>query len=593
MCGITGLITKNQVDQNVLTKMREKLSHRGPDDAGIFINDVKNVGLAHRRLSILDLSEAGHQPMSSADKSIWITFNGEIYNYQEIKKELAELGYTFKSNTDTEMIIYAYQEFGTQCLEKFNGMFSFAIYDSNKNQIFCARDRFGIKPFHYGFLTNGDFVFASEIKALLEHPAFKKEIDFGALGDYFKYRYIPSPRTIWKNIKKLSPGHFGLLDLSNFNLKIEKYYDLPEKALDQPDSSVEEVEALIKDAVKKRLISDVEVGAFLSGGIDSSSISYFANQEHKNIKSFSIGFKPEKFSELPDSKLVAEFLGTNHITKIIDNVDDDLGEQLSHFYDEPHADSSNIPTFLLSKMTSEHVKVALSGDGGDEIFAGYRWYRQYLLDRKIEKIKALFGIGQAIQDNFENYYNKLLLNRFDNEKFKKFFTPETYNQVKNNNENLFEKYLNKSFHSVRKIQYVDLSTFMVDDILAKVDRASMAHSLEVRVPFLDHRLVEAVFKLSADDFPDDSYGKPVLKKIMKNKLPKSVLSKRKKGFSAPVTQWPFYQKANQIILKGNAVKDGIIQKKFIQDLIDNKYENSAGMVWMTYIFEKWYQKWFI
>lgn len=593
MCGIAGYITKNQIDEMVLIKMRDALSHRGPDDAGIFINDVKNVGLAHRRLSILDLSEAGHQPMSSADKSIWITFNGEIYNYQEIKKELAELGYTFKSNTDTEMIIYAYQEFGTQCLEKFNGMFSFAIYDSNKNQIFCARDRFGIKPFYYGFLPNKDFVFASELKSIAEHPNFKKEINYGALGDYFKYRYIPSPRTIWKNIKKLPHGHFGILNLNNFDLKIEKYYNLPGKIIGQPNSTIEQVEELIKDSVKKRLISDVEVGAFLSGGIDSSSVSYFANKEHEKIKSFSIGFVPEKYSELSDSNLVAEFLGTNHITKVIENVEDDIGDQLAYFYDEPHADSSNIPTYLLSKMTSDHVKVALSGDGGDEVFSGYRWYRQYLLDTKIEKIKNLFGAKKAINGNFEKYYNKLLLNRFDNDKFNKFFTSDIYEQVKANDSDAFEKYLNKSFHSVRKIQYVDLSTFMVDDILAKVDRASMAHSLEVRVPFLDHRLVEAVFKLSADDFPDDSYGKPVLKKIMKNKLPKSVLSKRKKGFSAPVTQWPFYQKANQIILKGNAVKDGIIQKKFIQDLIDNKYENSAGMVWMTYIFEKWYQKWFI
>ncbi|MFZ5365200.1 MAG: asparagine synthase (glutamine-hydrolyzing) [Patescibacteria group bacterium] len=592
MCGIAGYITKNQVDEKVLIKMRDALSHRGPDDAGIFISADNKVGLAHRRLSILDLSPAGHQPMSSADEKIWITFNGEIYNFLEIRKELENKGQTFKSNGDTEVIIYAYKEFGTGCLEKFNGMFSFVIYDSSKNQLFFARDRFGIKPFHYGFLPNGDFVFASEIKAIVQHPNFQKEIDYGALGDYFKYRYIPSPRTIWKSIKKLPHGHLGILNLDNFDLKIEKYYDLPEKIIGQPNSSIEQVEELIKDAVKKRLISDVEVGTFLSGGIDSSSISYFANKEHEKIKSFSIGFMPEKYSELEDSEIVAEFLGTSHITKVIENVEDDIGDQLSYTYDEPHADSSNIPTYLLSKMTSENVKVALSGDGGDEIFAGYRWYRQYLLDSKIEKIKALFGTGQSISEDFENYYNKLLLNRFDENKFKNLFAPEIYNQVKNN-ENLFEKYLNAGFKNIRQIQFIDLNTFMADDILSKVDRASMAHALEVRVPFLDYRLVEAVFRLPQKDFPDDSYGKPILKKIMKNKLPKRVLSKRKKGFSAPVTQWPFYGRINQILLSGRAVEDGIIRKDFIQDLLDNKYENSAGMLWMAYIFEKWYQKWFI
>jgi len=593
MCGIAGYITKNQVDENVLIKMRDALSHRGPDDAGIFINEYKKVGLAHRRLSILDLSEAGHQPMSSEDKSIWIVYNGEIYNFQKIKNELKSLGYNFKSNTDTEIIIYAYKEYGIDCLEKFNGMFAFVIYDSNKNQLFFARDRFGIKPFHYGFLTNGDFVFASELKAITKHPAFKKEFDFGALGDYFKYRYIPSPRTIWKDIKKLPHGHYGILKLDGFDLKIEKHYDLADKVIGQPSTSLEEVESLMQDAVKKRLISDVEVGTFLSGGIDSSSITYFANKEHERIKSFSIGFVPEKYSELSDSKFVAEFLGTNHITKVIDNVEDDIGEQLSYFYDEPHADSSNIPTYLLSKMTSAHVKVALSGDGGDEIFSGYRWYRQYLLDTKIEKIKSLFGSKQAIKQDFEKYYNSLLLNRFDDDKFKKFFASDIYQKVQDSNVNIFEKYLDKDFKDVRQVQFVDFNTFMIDDILTKVDRASMAHSLEVRVPFLDHRLVEAVLRLPEKEYPQDSYNKPILKKLMQDKLPKQVLSKRKKGFSAPVTKWPFYKKSNQIILEGKAVQDGIIKKDFISDLIANKHKNRSGMIWMTYVFEKWYQKWMV
>lgn len=603
MCGIAGYCTtKNQfVDKTILIKMRDTLSHRGPDDKGIYISPDKYVGLAHRRLSIIDLSERGHQPMSNEDRTVWITYNGEIYNFQEIKQDLEKKGHVFKNNSDTEVIIHAYEEFGNSCLNYFNGMFAFAIYDFKKKEVFLARDRFGIKPLYY-FFKDGLFGFASEIKSLLLLPNFTKEINYGAVGDFFKYRYIPAPRSIWNNIHKLPHGHYASFDIFNNNLTIKQYYSLDEKILHSKGSTIEEVNHLLFHSVKKRLISDVEVGTLLSGGIDSSSVSAIAAGFHSNIKSFSVGFEPDEYSELPYSKVAADFFKTDHITKTINDIDDNLIDRLSFFYDEPLADSSCVPTYLLCQMVSKHVKVALSGDGGDEVFAGYKWYDNYLNDFNLSKnnalfnavvfIKKFFGKKHPDLSHFENYYNKLLLNRFDDGKFKDFFTPDIYKLVMNENHNLFNRYIKSSVNGVRAVQYVDINTFMVDDILTKVDRASMAHSLEVRVPLLDYQLVEAVFSLSEKDFPSVSTGKPVLKKIMHGRLPEQILNREKKGFSAPLASWKGFQDIGSLILNGTSLKDGLFQKKFIENLIDNKYPNSNAMLWMIFIFEKWYQKWF-
>jgi len=593
MCGITGFYLKENSfsKENLLVKMNDTITHRGPDDSGIYISPDKKVGLAQRRLSIIDLSPAGHQPMCNEDESIWIVFNGEIYNYIEIKKELLKKEHVFKSNTDTEVIIHAYEEYGSKCINYFEGMFAFVIYDIKKKLLFLARDRFGIKPLYY-FLKDGTFGFASEIKALTLLPDFKKELNYGAIGDFFKYRYIPSPKSIWKHIYKIPHGHYAFYDLSSQKFTIKEYYNLLHR-LGEKSSSLEEIEFLMDEAVKKRLISDVEVGTLLSGGIDSSAISAIASKHHPHIKSFSIGFIPETYSELSYSKIAAESIKTNHITEIIDDMNWEIIDKIYYYYDEPIADSSCIPTYILCNMVSKHVKVALSGDGGDEVFSGYKWYKKFLKLKKINDtidfIKNIFRKDKN-QSGFEDFYNKLLLNRFDNEKFKKLFSPEIYTYVMEENEKLFEKYLNNPLKSVRAIQYIDINTFLVDDILVKVDRASMAHSLEVRVPFLDHKLVEAVFSLSEKEFPANSTGKPVMKKILKNKLPDQIINRSKKGFSAPVTKWKGYKDIGSYLLNGNTIKDNIIEKTFILDLINNRYRNSNGMLWMIYIFEIWYQK---
>ena len=597
MCGIVGYATKGEVTETILTSMREELIHRGPDGFGNYISSDKNVGLAHRRLAIVDLSSNGAQPMVTNNKDYAITYNGEVYNYIEIKDELEGLGYRFKSTSDTEVILNAYIEWGEECLDKFNGMFAFVIYDKPKNKLFLARDRFGIKPLYYAILNNGDFVFTSEIKAIIKHPNFAKKLNFTAIKDYFKYRYIPAPKTIWHNVFKLEHSFCAFYDLNTSELIKIKYYDLYH-ILTKNESSIQDVEKCLKNAINIRLRADVEIGAFLSGGLDSSTIAAISKQNISKIKTFSIGFEPEKYSELKYSKEVAKYLDVELISQVIDNIDDTILDQLAYYYDEPLADSSCVPTYILSKMTAKHLKVVLSGDGGDEVFSGYNWYITYNKDfmkySKSIKNKLYQFLGLLPRNHvgdFEKYYNKLLLDRFDDNIFEKMFCPDIFNKIQEGESFIMEKYLKNDFKSVRSVQYIDLNTFMVDDILTKVDRATMAFSLESRVPFLDHNLVQAVLCLPESDFPSNSIGKPVLCNIMNNELPESVFERRKQGFSAPVPEWDFYKTSIKGLSSGLLVNEGYINKQFILDLEIGKYKNSPAILWMILVFERWCKVW--
>lgn len=597
MCGITGLSNSLGVDTDVLNKMSEALIHRGPDNFGSFVSQDKKVGFAHRRLSIIDTSSSGNQPMSNEDSTIWITFNGEIYNFSSLKEELVQLGHIFKSNSDTEVIIHGYEEWGFECLDRLEGMFAFAIYDSVKEIIFFARDRFGIKPLYYCLLDDNVFAFASELKALAEHSLFNRSIDWTAVKDYFQYRYVPSPKTIWKNTYKLKHSHYGIFDINNTEIRIDQYYNLADVLRQKPSSSIEEVESLLDQAVKSHLISDVEVGTFLSGGVDSSTICAYARDYNENMKSFSIGFEPSTYSELEYSGKMAEYLSTDHLTEVISDIDDSIIKKYIDTYDEPLADSSCIPTLLLCEMTSRHLKVALSGDGGDEVFSGYSWYSEYLDELKnyqsglLNSVKSLFGFETSVLPDFEDRYNKILLNRFNKNIFKQMFSDEIYTKAFSDDGELMEKFISPDFKNVRAVQYVDMNTFLADDILPKVDRASMAFSLEVRVPFLDHKLVEAVWRLPESDFSTLAYNKPVLKKIARNKIPQEIISRKKRGFSAPVQHWKGFDKIPDILLNGVLVKEGIIKKEFLIKVKENRVVNSSGIIWMIYVFEKWYEKW--
>lgn len=597
MCGISGYISNQGIQEDVLTLMRDELIHRGPDGFGNYISDDFKVGLSHRRLSIVDLSEGGAQPMHDTNSDYVITYNGEVYNHVEIRKELESLGYKFKGKSDTEVVLNAYIQWGENCLDKFNGMFAFVIYNKTSNLLFIARDRFGIKPLYYSFLKNGDFAFASELKAIVRHPSFKKEMNISAMADYFKYRYIPSPKTIWNDVFKLEHAHYAVYDIQESSLVKVKYYDLYEK-IKNKTSTLKDVEYLLNESVKMQMMADVEVGTFLSGGMDSSSIALLAKQNNPNVKSFSMGFEPIEYSELGYSKEVAEHLNTEHITSIVNNLDDTIIDEMSFFYDEPLADSSCVPTYILSELTSKHLKVVLSGDGGDEVFSGYNWYNSYLLDYNsytnsmVTKIKMLFNNKSKNHiNNFEEYYNKLLLGRFDKGVMKEMFPKDIYSNFIKNDSNLMEKFLLEDLKSVRAVQNVDLNTFMVDDILVKVDRATMAHSIESRIPLLDHKLVEAVLSLPENVFPSSSTGKPVLKNMMEENLPDVVFNRKKQGFSAPVTDWPFFKKEKNKLKDGYLVKNGYLNYDFIEGLLNNDYNQSDSILWMIFILERWAIKW--
>jgi len=380
LCGIVGFQDYTGVTNNqILTKMRDTLSHRGPDDSGNYIDQINHVGLGNRRLAVVELSPLGHQPMSNKDKSIWVTFNGEIYNYMELKQELVKLGHSFKGNCDTEVLLHAYEEFGVECVEKFIGMFAIAIWDSNKKKMFLFRDRAGVKPLYYYF-DNGLFLFASELKALVAHPKFPKELNYDVIGSYLRYGYIKSPETIFKNTFKLNPGHY--LCKHEHNLKEVKYWDindyyLQDELTGSEEEISEELESLMIKSFNYRLIADVPVGIFLSGGIDSSLVTALIqkNTNHQQ-KTFTIGFTEDKFNEATWAKKIADHLETDH-TEYYLSVKECLGivEKLPEIYDEPFGDNSAIPTYYVSKLAKENVTVALSGDGGDELFGGYKHYQ--------------------------------------------------------------------------------------------------------------------------------------------------------------------------------------------------------------------------
>jgi asparagine synthase (glutamine-hydrolysing) len=571
MCGIAGYTVSDghSIDRATLINVRDTLYHRGPDDAGLYVSGDERVGLAHRRLAIIDLSARGHQPMPNEDETVWIVFNGEIYNFQELKNDLERRGHVFRGNSDTEVIIHAYEEYGPSCVNYLCGMFAFAIYDEGKKQLFLSRDRFGIKPLYYTFLKDGTFAFASELKSFFKLPEFVRVIHHGALGDYFKYRYIPAPKTIWKNVFKLRHGYCAIYDIEEKSFTDWQYYCLSEKISKRRNSHLDEVKQMLFKSVERHLISDVEVGTLLSGGIDSSAVTAIACSFHPMIRSFSIGFEPEQFSELPYAKSVAEHLNIGHIFEVIGDLDEDLMDKLSISYDEPLADSSCLPTYVLCRMVSDHVKVVLSGDGGDELFGGYDWYNTFLSDLK-SPARPLFSLGRFF--------------------FRKSVHP--FAEFEENDESLFGRYSDNPFNSVRFLQYVDMNTFMVDDILTKVDRASMAHSLEVRVPLLDHELVETVCSLDGKSFPVDSTDKVVLKRLVQNLLPGEILSRSKKGFSAPISSWGNFKEMGQTLLRGKSIAGGMFRRDFIKELMEDKYKNSPGMLWMIYVFEKWYSKWF-
>lgn len=622
MCGITGFIDFNKkITPQHLTAACRVLQHRGPDDGdvAVFETPEANIGLGHRRLAILDLSPLGHQPMYSDDKSVIIILNGEIYNFNEIRIDLEEKGYHFSSNSDTEVVLKAYQQYGTDCLHKFIGMFAIAIYDSNLQKVFLIRDRPGVKPLYYYF-ADGCLLFASELKAFHQFPNFKKEIDDVGVSLFFKYGYIKAPYTIFKNAHKLLPGHIATLNLKDQSLKFVQYWNVldyykkPIVAIDEKEA-IDELETLCTSAFQYRMVSDVPVGVFLSGGYDSSLLAAILQKNNnKKINTFTIGFKDEEFNEAHHAKNVAKHLGTNHHEYYCTIKEaEEIIPLLPFFYDEPFGDSSAIPTMLVSRFAREQVTVALSADGGDEIFAGYERYDQLTTINKLQKKLPYFvRKGGA----------KLLLSLPGiNMRHRKMAALLTEDNILVTSDLISEHFLrndldklikNKSLHNqplnefasippglgmINSLLVADYKTYLPDDILTKVDRATMSIGLEGREPFLDHRIVEWAAQLPVHLKYKNGNKKYLLKQLTYKYLPVDIMNRPKMGFGIPFGNW---LKGNlkplllETVSEENLSKQNVLNKKYVLDLLDRYFAGKSTddwQIWLIFIFMLWWKEW--
>ena len=646
MCGICGEIdfSKQEIGMETLRRMCDVIAHRGPDDEGMVLirrnqyceinsyhslpawTDGAEVALGHRRLSIIDLSAAGHQPMCNEDKSIWIVFNGEIYNFQEIREGLEKKGHSFKSKSDTEVILHAYEEWDVECLQYFRGMFAFAIWDSNLQRLFLARDRLGKKPLVY-FCRNGRFAFASEIKALLQIPWVEQNVNSVALHHYLTYQYVPSPDTIFEGIEKIPPAHYLLYDRDR-SPKIERYWRLNFNAGSRTYADMKELEnrirAELEESVKLRMISDVPLGAFLSGGVDSSLIvGIMAKLSGKPVKTFSIGFEEKEFDELSYARIVAKHFGTEHHEFIVKPDAIEILPKLVWHYNEPFADPSAIPTYYVANMTKDFVKVVLTGDAGDENFAGYPRYlrsKWVALFTKIPgrvrrefmpeflRIFSSFHWREKTLNRLADFIEKLSTNQPRNYAEQiKFFNAEEKEDIYNEQFSKELEHIDSVDYIVAKSEgvgtddlidkllYIDINSYLPEDLLVKVDIATMANSLEARVPFLDHKFMELVAGIPSKLKLRGSMSKFILKEAFADFLPQVILKRKKKGFGVPVSRWfrnELRDYTYEILLDSRTLNRGYFKREGIERLLSDhnslRYDHSAK-IWALLVLEMWFR----
>jgi asparagine synthase (glutamine-hydrolysing) len=586
MCGITGYINlKEKVKQSAIQQMTDTLTHRGPDGYGTFITDDEHVSLGHRRLSFLDLSQGGKQPMMDNSGDIIISFNGEIYNFQELKKEL-QLDYQFKTTTDTEVILAGYQKWGIKVVDRLKGMFAFSLLDRKRHKLYLVRDRFGIKPLYYT-IQDSKLLFASELKAIHSIGVVEKEIDFSSFSDYFVYRYIPSPKTIWKNIKKLPPANIAEIDIKTLNIELTEYWSL--KFENSSDSkSIEKVDNFLFDSVKQQSYADVPIGSFLSGGYDSSALVYYMTQLGQKPNTFSIGFSKWEKSEDQFAKIVAEHLGVSNESIIADEQSLKLVDLMPDVYDEPIADISIVPTYMVSKLARTQVKAVVSGEGADELFGGYTWQHDFF--NKAYPNSLIGKIKQKLNpvDPVEFYAQSMAMGWFDNDELKKMLQPELHQHISEDVHWFYRQNFNKTATPLKSIQFMDIKCFMGELVLTKVDRASMANSLEVRVPFLDHELFEYVFGIDEKEYFKKNQTKYLLYKNIESHLPEAILDRKKQGFVGPDAYYMDIQWYKEQLKSSKLVALGIVNQKYIDNLLKETYN---WKLWKIVIMEKWVQKW--
>jgi asparagine synthase (glutamine-hydrolysing) len=624
MCGITGFVDKWNATSGrrndraqLLETMCATIQHRGPDDQGTFLQP--GVALGMRRLSIIDLA-GGHQPISNEDGVVSIVFNGEIYNYRELQATLQSRGHHFKTNSDTETIVHAYEEYGPSCVNQLRGMFAFAIWDEKNETLFMARDRVGKKPLYYSITRQGTLVFGSELKAILEHPEVEREINPRALDAFFSLGYVPDPLSIFKNIEKLSPGHH--LTFSRGRLCIERFWDFEYNSNGNGHHAkdyLDELRSLLDESVRLRLVSDVPLGAFLSGGIDSSTVvGLMARQMDQPVKTFSIGFNEDNFNELKYARLTAKKFQTEHHEFLVTPDICDVVDKLVWHFDEPFADSSAIPTYMVSKLAREHVKVVLTGDGGDELFAGYT---RYLTEQRRGKFDLLprfvrDGLMNPLSRNLphstwgRNYLHNVSLDPitryldnvsvFSGLNKGALYSADFTDQLKDGSHlRAYFRELSGNVKSAAELDsplYIDSKTYLPGDILTKVDRMSMAASLEARVPLLDHKLIEFVTRIPAGLKLAGTETKHLFKKAIADLVPVEILNRPKQGFGVPIQQWinrQLRERMRDTLTDSRSAGRGYVTQKYVQVLLDeherNRRDHSMAL-WALLVLELWHRE---
>lgn len=620
MCGIAGYVGRG--DQTILKRMTDAIRRRGPDDEGFFVAD--GVGLGVRRLSIIDVA-GGHQPIATEDGQVHVVFNGEIYNFQEFRRKLEARGHRFATRSDTEVIAHGYEEWGTDCFARLNGMFGLAIWDGREQKLILARDRMGKKPLYWTRQAS-TLIFGSEIKALLQHPASVRELDPETLSQYLTFEYVATPKSIFKGIFKLEPASFLTWDGRDAVVKPYWQIAFDRERVGSEHENVERLGELLKQAVERRLISDVPLGIFLSGGIDSSTVAYFAQHSGQRQKTFSIGFGDQSFDESSEARRVAKALGTEHYEKqfgvreLLDTL-----PQVAELLDEPFADPSILPTYLLSKFARERVTVALGGDGGDELFLGYptfqahklaAWYlrlpavvRRFLIEPLIaalpvsdRNISFDFKLKRFIRGVHQGFAQRdsLWLGAFSDSEKRALLTPEfraaarpdiTYEQTRQYLDDVRDR------APLEQLAYVYLCTYLMDDILVKVDRASMFASLEVRAPLLDYTVVDFVLSLPLEQKLKGFRTKHLLKALMRDKLPAGITDRAKKGFGIPVAQWLRYELkpfVRELLSPAAITQQGIFEPAAVSRLIaehDQRRHDHRKTLWTLLMFQLWWRQW--
>jgi len=627
MCGITGIFDsrgRREMRREVLARMNDSQHHRGPDEEGLHLEP--GVGLGHKRLAIIDL-KTGQQPLYNEDRSVCIVYNGEIYNYQELMPELINLGHTFRTKSDTEVVVHAWEEWGERCVERFRGFFAFALWDRNRQSLFLARDRLGVKPLHYAILPDGLVLFGSELKSMLAHGAMAREIDPLAIEEYFALGYVAEPRTIFTAARKLAPAHTLLITRGQPVPAPREYWDVhfTEGPAPSEEEACEELVRRLTESVKLRMISEVPLGAFLSGGVDSSAVvAMMAKLSTGPVNTCSIAFDDPAFNESEFAQTVADRYHTNHRVERVASDDFDLIDELATLYDEPYADSSAIPTYRVCQLARRHVTVALSGDGGDESFGGYRRYRLHLMEERMRASmpmgmrRPLFGLlGRAYpkldwaprvlrakttfealsRNSVEAYFHSVSILR-DPMRAQLFSNGLKSRLAGYNAMEVFRHHAARAHTDdpLSQIQYLDLKTYLVGDINTKVDRASMAHSLETREPLMDHPLVEWLATLPPSLKIRGQEGKYLLKKAMEPHLPSEILYRPKMGFAVPLARWfrgPLKQRVRDALLGERLASTGYFERRYLEQLVDHHESGRrdySSPLWTILMFDAFLRK---